>query len=234
MSAPTALRASLRELAERAGEELEGASAQEILQWAQSTLGDSWCVASSMADGVMAHLASQVRPGVDVVFLDTGYHFAETMGMADAMSVVLPITLRTILPLRTVAEQDAEHGKDLFARDPDACCAMRKVEPLERGLAPYAGWVSGLRRDEAVTRANTKVVEWDEKRQMVKINPIATWNQAAVDIYMQSNGILENPLLSDGYGSVGCFPCTARVAEGEDARAGRWAGTNKIECGLHG
>ncbi|MCW2603588.1 MAG: putative phosphoadenosine phosphosulfate reductase [Pseudonocardiales bacterium] len=233
MSAPTALRASLRELAERAGAELEGASAQDILQWAQATLGDSWCVASSMADGVMAHLASQVRPGVDVVFLDTGYHFAETMGMADAMSVVLPITLKTILPLRTVAEQDAEHGKDLFARNPDACCAMRKVEPLERGLAPYAGWVSGLRRDEAITRANTKVVEWDEKRQMVKLNPIATWNQAAVDIYMSSNGILENPLLSDGYGSVGCFPCTARVAEGEDARAGRWAGTNKIECGLH-
>lgn len=233
MSAPTALRASLRELAGRAGDELEDASAQEILQWAQGNLGDSWCVASSMADGVMAHLASQVRPGVDVVFLDTGYHFAETMGMADAMSVVLPITLKTILPLRTVAEQDAEQGKDLFARNPDACCALRKVEPLERGLAPYAGWVSGLRRDEAVTRANTKVVEWDEKRQMVKLNPIATWNQAAVDFYLSSNSILENPLLSDGYGSVGCFPCTARVAEGQDARAGRWAGTNKVECGLH-
>ena len=233
MSAPTAVRDSLRELAERAGEDLEGASAQEILRWTQDTLGDSWCVASSMADGVMAHLASQIRPGVDVVFLDTGYHFAETMGMADALPAMLPITLKTILPLRTVAEQDAAEGKDLFARDPDRCCALRKVEPLERGLAPYSGWVSGLRRDEAVTRANTRVVEWDAKRQMVKINPIAAWNQAAVDIYMQSNNILENPLLSDGYGSVGCWPCTARVAEGEDARSGRWAGTGKTECGLH-
>lgn len=233
MSAPTAQREQLRDLALRAGEELETATALEILQWGQDTLGDSWCVASSMADAVMAHLSSRIRPGVDVVFLDTGYHFPETMGMADAVRTVVPITLKTILPLRTVAEQDAEHGKDLFARDPDACCAMRKVEPLERGLAPYSGWVSGLRRDEAATRAATKVVEWDAKREMVKLNPIATWDQDMVDQYIADNGILVNPLLFDGYGSVGCAPCTRRLLPGEDVRAGRWAGTDKIECGIH-
>jgi phosphoadenosine phosphosulfate reductase len=234
VSAPTAQRESLQHLAEQAGDELEGKSAHEILQWAQDNLGDSWAVASSMADALVPHLASQVRPGVDVVFLDTGYHFAETMGMADAVNFMLPVTVKTILPLRTVAEQDAIEGKDLFARDPDRCCALRKVEPLERGLAPYSGWVSGLRRDEAVTRANVKVVEWDAKRQMVKLNPIASWTQDDVDAYMSANGILENPLLSDGYGSVGCSPCTRRLLEGEDARAGRWSGTGKIECGLHG
>jgi len=219
MSAPTAQREQLRDLALRAGDELETATALEILQWGQDTLGDSWCVASSMADAVMADLSSRIRPGVDVVFLDTGYHFPETMGMADAVRTVVPITLKTILPLRTVAQQDAEHGKDLFARDPDACCAMRKVEPLERGLSPYSGWVSGLRRDEAETRANTKVVEWDAKREMVKLNPIATWTQDMVDQYIADNGILVNPLLFDGYGSVGCAPCTPRLPPGEGARA---------------
>jgi phosphoadenosine phosphosulfate reductase len=205
----------------------------EIIQWAQDTLGDSWCVASSMADGVMAHLASRVRPGVDVVFLDTGYHFPETMGMADAVGAMMAVNVRTMLPLRTVAQQDAEHGKDLFARNPDMCCALRKVEPLERGLSTYSGWVSGLRRDEAATRAGVKVVEWDAKREMIKLNPIATWNQEQTDAYIQENGILVNPLLFDGFGSVGCAPCTRRLVEGEDARDGRWAGTSKIECGIH-
>jgi phosphoadenosine phosphosulfate reductase len=233
MSAPTAQREALRDLAVRAGEELETSSALEIIQWAQDTLGDSWCVASSMADGVMAHLASRVRAGVDVVFLDTGYHFPETMGMADAVGAMMPVTVRTMLPLRTVAQQDAEHGKDLFARNPDMCCALRKVEPLERGLSTYSGWVSGLRRDEAATRAGVKVVEWDAKREMIKLNPIATWNQEQTDDYIQTNGILVNPLLFDGFGSVGCAPCTRRLVEGEDARDGRWAGTGKIECGIH-
>ena len=233
MSAPAGQREALRDLAIRAGDELESATALQIIQWAQDTLGDSWCVASSMADGVMAHLSSAVRPGVDVVFLDTGYHFAETLGMADAVSAMMPITLRTMLPLRTVAEQDGDEGRELFARDPDRCCALRKVEPLERGLSSYSGWVSGLRRDEAATRVDAKVVEWDAKRDMVKLNPIATWDQDMVDSYISSQGILVNPLLFDGYGSVGCAPCTRRIAEGEDARAGRWAGTGKIECGIH-
>ena len=226
-------REELRSLAERAGDELVGASAIEVLAWADEQFGSGWCVTSSMADAVVPHLASRVRPGVDVLFLDTGYHFAETIGTRDAVAATLPVTVRTITPKRTVSEQDASFGPRLYERNPDQCCALRKVMPLRESLTSYAAWASGLRRDEIATRADTKVVEWDARRSMVKLNPIAAWTQADVDAYIAENGVLVNPLLSDGYGSVGCAPCTRRIAHGEDARAGRWAGTSKIECGLH-
>ena len=233
MSAPTLDRARLRSLADSAARDLDSASALQILEWARDEFGSSWCVASSMADAVVPHLASQALPGVDVVFLDTGYHFAETLGTRDAVAATLPVTIKTIRPRQTVAEQDAEFGPRLFARNPDLCCAMRKVAPLADALEPYTAWASGLRRDEAESRANAGVVEWDEKRSMIKINPIAAWTQTDVDRYVAENGILVNPLLFDGYGSVGCAPCTRRLLEGEDARAGRWSGTSKVECGLH-
>ncbi len=223
----------LRELALRAGEELDGASALDILAWADEQFGASWCVASSMADAVLPHLASRVRPGVDVLFLDTGYHFAETIGTRDAVAATLPVTIKTLTPRRTVAQQDESFGARLYERNPDQCCALRKVLPLREGLASYQAWASGLRRDEADTRADVRVVEWDDRRKMVKLNPIAAWTQDDVDAYIAENGVLVNPLLSDGYGSIGCAPCTRRVAAGEDARAGRWAGTAKTECGLH-
>jgi phosphoadenosine phosphosulfate reductase len=223
----------LEALATRAGNELDGAPALDILKWAVEQFGTSWCVASSMADAVLPHLASRALPGVDVVFLDTGYHFAETIGTRDAVATVLPVTVRTITPAQTVAEQDAQYGPRLFERDPDRCCALRKVAPLESALKPYRAWASGLRRDEALTRRAVRVVEWDAKRDMVKLNPIAAWTQDDVDSYISDNGVLVNPLLSDGYGSVGCAPCTRRLLEGEDARAGRWAGNDKIECGIH-
>ncbi|MGH8960295.1 MAG: phosphoadenylyl-sulfate reductase [Jatrophihabitantaceae bacterium] len=223
----------LQELAERAGSELEGASASEILGWADERLGAAWCVTSSMADTLLPHLASQVRPGVDVIFLDTGYHFAETIGTRDAAAAMLPITVKTATPRQTVAEQDASFGARLYERNPDQCCALRKVNPLREALKPYAAWASGLRRDEAVTRSSIRVVEWDARRQMIKLNPIAAWTQEDVDKYSADNGVLVNPLLFDGYGSVGCWPCTRRLVPGEDARAGRWAGTGKLECGLH-
>jgi phosphoadenosine phosphosulfate reductase len=226
--------ARLEKLAVRAGADLEGASALEILSWADEQFGSSWCVASSMADGLLPHLASRVRPGVDVVFLDTGYHFAETLGTRDALSATLPITVRTIAPRQSVAQQDASFGVRLYERNPDQCCALRKVNPLRAALAPYNAWASGLRRDEAVTRAGTRVVEWDARRRMVKLNPVAAWTQDDVDAYLAEHAVLVNPLLSDGYGSVGCAPCTRRIAAGDDARAGRWAGTGKTECGLHG
>ena len=225
--------ASLQSMAEAAGRDLEEASATEILQWAKAQFGTEWCVASSMADAVLPHLAATVMPGVDVVFLDTGYHFAETIGMRDAVAAVLPVTVKSILPRQTVAEQDAEFGAKLHDRNSDLCCAMRKVEPLERALSSYRAWASGLRRADSPARAGTKVVEWDAKRQLVKLNPIATWSDEQVEAYMAENSILVNPLLSDGYGSVGCAPCTRRLLEGEDVRAGRWAGTNKTECGIH-
>ncbi|MFJ2567147.1 phosphoadenylyl-sulfate reductase [Streptomyces sp. NPDC087568] len=226
--------AELKELAEQAGRDLEDASALEILQWAAGAFGHRFCVTSSMEDAVVAHLASRAMPGVDVVFLDTGYHFPETIGTRDAVEAVMDVHVITLTPERTVAEQDAEYGPRLHDRDPDLCCRLRKVRPLEEGLKGYTAWATGLRRDESPTRANTPVVGWDEKRRKVKVSPIARWTQDDVDAYVAEHGVLTNPLLMDGYGSVGCAPCTRRLLEGEDARAGRWAGSAKTECGLHG
>ncbi|MEL5955514.1 phosphoadenylyl-sulfate reductase [Streptomyces sp. CLV115] len=223
----------LETLAARAGRELEDASAAKILKWAADTFGGRFCVTSSMEDAVVAHLASRVFPGVDVVFLDTGYHFPETIGTRDAVEAVMDVRVRTLTPRQTVAEQDAEYGPRLHDRDPDLCCALRKVKPLQEGLTGYTAWATGLRRDESPTRADTPVVGWDAKRQKVKVSPIARWTQDDVDAYVAEHGVLTNPLLMDGYASVGCAPCTRRVLEGEDARAGRWAGRGKTECGLH-
>ncbi|MFJ8047173.1 phosphoadenylyl-sulfate reductase [Streptomyces luteogriseus] len=224
----------LKQLAEQAGRDLEDASALEILQWAAKTFGKRFCVTSSMEDAVVAHLASRAMPGVDVVFLDTGYHFEETIGTRDAVEAVMDVNLITLTPVQSVAEQDAEYGPKLHDRNPDLCCKLRKVQPLEQGLKDYRAWATGLRRDESPTRANTPVVGWDDKRQKVKISPIARWTQDDVDAYVTEHGVLTNPLLMDGYASVGCAPCTRRVLQGEDARAGRWAGRSKTECGLHG
>jgi phosphoadenosine phosphosulfate reductase len=222
-----------RRIAERAGDELDGASALEILRWADEEFGSGWCVASSMADSLLPHLAAQVRPGVDVIFLDTGYHFAETIGTRDAVAATLPVTIRTITPRQTVEQQDASFGARLYERNPDQCCALRKVNPLRAALKDYTAWASGLRRDEATGRREIGVVEWDARRAMVKINPIAAWTQQDVDSYIAENGVIVNTLLFDGYGSVGCAPCTRRIKPGEDARAGRWAGMSKTECGIH-
>lgn len=224
----------MRDLARQAAEELEDASAQDVIRWATDTFGDRICITSSMSDAVIVHLASAIRPGIDVVFLDTGYHFPETIGTRDAVEAVMDVNVITLTPRQTVAEQDAEYGPKLHDRDPDLCCKLRKVQPLEQGLRNYVAWATGLRRDESPTRANTPVVGWDEKRQKVKISPIARWTQDDVDAYVAEHGVLTNPLLTDGYASVGCAPCTRRVLEGEDARAGRWAGRAKTECGLHG
>ncbi|MFF3857515.1 phosphoadenylyl-sulfate reductase [Micromonospora sp. NPDC002575] len=225
---------ALRALAERAGRELEDASAPEILRWAADTFGERFCVTSSMEDAVVAHLASRVMPGVDVVFLDTGYHFEETIGTRDAVGAVMDVRVLTLTPRQSVAEQDAQYGPRLHERDPDLCCLLRKVRPLEEGLAGYLAWATGLRREESPTRAGTPVVGWDGRRQKVKVSPIARWTQDDVDAYVAEHGVLTNPLLADGYPSIGCAPCTRRVGAGEDARAGRWAGRAKTECGLHG
>ena len=182
---------------------------------------------------MLVHLASVDAPGVDVLFLDTGYHFPETIGTRDAVDAVYDVHVKTILPLLSVEQQARQHGEDLFARDPDACCAIRKVEPLERGLSPYDAWVTGMRREDAPTRKDIDVVGWDARRDKVKLNPLAAWTQDDVDAYAVANGVLMNPLRQIGYASIGCAPCTRPVAEGEDPRAGRWSGTGKTECGLH-
>ncbi|HEY1177147.1 MAG TPA: phosphoadenylyl-sulfate reductase [Phytomonospora sp.] len=224
---------ALEQLALDAGRDLEDATAEEILTWASKTFGNRWCVTSSMEDAVVAHLASRVQPGIDVVFLDTGYHFPETIGTRDAVAAVYPVNVITLTPRQSVAEQDAEYGPALHDRDPDLCCALRKVAPLGEGLAGYDGWATGLRREDSPERADTPVVAWDAKKGKVKISPIARWTQDQVDAYILEHGVLTNPLLMDGYASIGCAPCTRRVAPGEDARAGRWAGRAKTECGIH-
>jgi phosphoadenosine phosphosulfate reductase len=229
----TDLGTDLKALADEANEKLADASAREILAWARATFGDELVVTASMADGVLPYLASEAAPGVDVVFLDTGYHFVETIGTRDAVGATLEINLINITPEQTVAEQDATYGKDLYKTDPDKCCALRKVAPLNEALSGYTAWVTGVRREESPTRANTQVVEYDARRNMVKLNPIAPWTQDDLDGYIADNGVLVNPLQYDGYPSIGCEPCTKRVAPGEDPRSGRWAGRAKTECGLH-
>ncbi|MGH3977592.1 MAG: phosphoadenylyl-sulfate reductase [Pseudonocardiaceae bacterium] len=220
-------------MAQRAGHELEGASAAAILRWAVDTFGAGFAIASSMQDAVLVDLASKIAPGIDVLFLDTGYHFAETLGTRDAVAASYDVNLITLTPRRTVAEQDAELGPQLHDRDPDTCCGMRKVEPLNRALEGYSAWATGLRRAESITRAGTPVVSYDPKRDKVKVAPLANWSDSDVDAYVAEYGVLTNPLLAAGYRSIGCAPCTRAVAAGEDSRAGRWAGSTKTECGIN-
>jgi phosphoadenosine phosphosulfate reductase len=225
--------AELKAIVSHVGAELELAPAEDIIEWAAATFGARFCITSSMTDAVLSHLASKVAPGIDVVFLDTGYHFVETIGTRDAVAATLPVNMLTITPVQSVAEQDAEYGADLYRRDPDLCCALRKVAPLKESLSGYDAWATGLRRAETHNRVIAPVVGWDEKKQKVKVSPLARWSDEEVDTYIAENGILVNPLQYDGYPSIGCWPCTQRVAPGEDPRSGRWAGTSKTECGIN-
>lgn len=223
----------LERLSWQAGRELESAPAQEIVRWAVQTFGARFAVASSMQDAVLVHLVSQIAPGVDVLFLDTGYHFAETLGTRDAVGATYDVNLITLTPPQTVAEQDVSYGPRLHDRAPDQCCGFRKVAPLNRALARYDAWATGLRRVEAPTRAGTPVVSYDAKRRKVKIAPLAAWTDADVEHYIAEHNILVNPLRSAGYLSIGCAPCTRAVRAGENLRAGRWANSAKTECGIH-
>ncbi|TFB96215.1 phosphoadenylyl-sulfate reductase [Cryobacterium adonitolivorans] len=234
---PTTTRRSadeLRALAE-AGDALLGeASAHEVIAWVARNFGtDAAAVACSMADAVLPHAVSRQLPGVDVLFLDTGYHFAETHTTRDDVARLLPVRIVDVLPERTVAEQDAAHGAELFAKDPNLCCALRKVEPLHRVLGTYEVWFTGVRRDEAPTRANTPLIVWDERNGLVKVNPLAAWSFEDILDYAGLNAVPVNPLMARGYPSIGCAPCTKPVAEGDDPRSGRWASLAKTECGLH-
>ena len=225
--------AELSAVARNAAVELADASAEEILRWAAEEFGSGLAVTASMQDTVLVHLASKALPGIDVLFLETGYHFIETIGTADAVEAVYDVSLRRLLPLQTVQQQDAQYGKDLFARDPDLCCALRKVAPLNKALKDYEAWATGVRRVESPTRANTPVVTFDAKRGRIKIAPLAAWTDDDVDAYIAANNVLVNPLLSAEYPSIGCEPCTRRVQPGQDSRAGRWAGLAKTECGIN-
>ncbi len=202
------------------------------VQWAHQTF-DSLVLMSSMGDEALVHLASEAAPGLQVAFIDTGYHFAETLGTAHAYEIGRPLRLLTVTPVQTVAEQDAQYGPRLHERDPDLCCALRKVEPLERTLAGRDAWITGMRRIDAPTRTDIDIVGVDARRGMVKINPLALWTEEQTRAYARDAGVLLNPLREIGYTSIGCGPCTRPTAPGEDPRAGRWAGKAKTECGLH-
>jgi phosphoadenosine phosphosulfate reductase len=221
-----------RVLAREASRQLEDATAQEIMIWAFEEFGSGLVVTSSLADTVLIHLAEQAAPGIDVIFLDTGYHFIETIGTRDAVAAVHNINLINVTPDQTVSEQDATWGKDLFARDPDQCCGLRKTQPLDRALKDYTAWASGIRRADSPARARTPIVSWDSRRQLIKISPIAKWSDQDVADYIEQNSLLVNPLLDDGYTSIGCAPCTSLPVPGE-TRSGRWAGLAKTECGIH-
>jgi phosphoadenosine phosphosulfate reductase len=223
----------LEDIVESAAAALEGAPTLEVIRWAAATFGDRICLTSSMSDAALIHLVSKVKPGIDVLFVDTGYHFAETIGTRDAVEAVYPVNVINVTPSRTVEEQEAALGPRLFGRNPDLCCHLRKVEPLGRALEGYMAWFSGIRRDETASRRDRRVVEWDRRRGMVKVNPILDWSQEDMDNYIEDNGVLVNPLHYDGYPSIGCAPCTRPVAPGEDPRSGRWAGLGKTECGIH-
>jgi phosphoadenosine phosphosulfate reductase len=228
----TAYEKEQRALAIQANAKLENASALEILTWAYETYGPKLVLTSSLADTVMIHLAERVAPGIDVIFLDTGYHFVETIGTRDAVQAVYDVNLISLTPKQSVAEQDATWGKDLFARNPDQCCALRKVEPLNDALRNYSAWASGVRRVDSPARAKTPIVGYDAKRKLIKVAPIARWSDADVADYIEQNSLIVNPLLEDGYPSIGCEPCT-QPADPSDPRAGRWAGLGKTECGIH-
>jgi phosphoadenosine phosphosulfate reductase len=230
---PTRPSLDLEDIADSAAVALENASALEIIRWASATFGDRICLTSSMSDAALIHLVSKVKPGIDVLFVDTGYHFAETIGTRDAVQAVYPVNVINVEPSRTVEEQEAALGPRLHGRNPDLCCHLRKVEPLSRALEGYMAWFTGIRRDETANRKNMKVVSWDRKRGMIKVNPILNWTDEDMDNYMSDNGVLVNPLHYDNYPSIGCEPCTSPVAPGEDPRSGRWAGMGKVECGIH-
>lgn len=223
----------LRTIAEAAASYFTDADTDTLLRWVATEFGYRTAVACSMADAVLPHVVSRQLPWVDTLFLQTGYHFAETNGTRDVVESSLEVTIIDVLPRASVAEQDAEHGPRLYERDPALCCQLRKVEPLHAILADYEVWITGVRRDESPLRATTPLVTWDEKNQLVKVNPLAAWSWDELLAWSAEHSLPTNPLLNDGYPSIGCAPCTRRVEPGDDPRAGRWAGSSKTECGLH-
>jgi phosphoadenosine phosphosulfate reductase len=202
----------------------ETASAGRIIAWAVETFGYHLALSASMTDAVLIDLATKVDPGIEVIFIDTGYHFPETLDTADRVRKHYGLNIR----MMTVAPQSEE----LWKIDPENCCSAIKVGQLDRALASKDAWMSGLRRAEAATRATAPIVARD-LRGLVKINPLANWSDLDVSGYIADHDIIVNPLTLQGYPSIGCMPCTQPVTDGQDPRSGRWAGRDKTECGLH-
>jgi phosphoadenosine phosphosulfate reductase len=206
--------------------ELEHKPASAAIRWAWERFGTGIVLAASFQDCVIIDVASKVAPDIEVVFLDTQYHFAETLWYVERIKERYDLNLTVMRPL--VAPDD------LWQTDPDDCCAMRKVEPLARALAGKNGWMTGLRRAESPTRVATPIAHLDIGRGIVKVNPLAPWTDGDIAAYKRDHDLPEHPLAAQGYPSIGCWPCTRPVKPGDDPRSGRWTGRGKMECGLHG
>jgi phosphoadenosine phosphosulfate reductase len=218
-----------------ANQELEGKPADEILRWAVQTFHPRLTMATAFgAEGCcLLHLLAEIEPEVRVFNLDTGYQFAETLELRERIKERYGIEVEMIRPELSVAEYEAEHGGPLYRIRPDQCCHDRKLIPLRKAVVGYDAWVSAIRGDQTAHRAAASVVQWDAKFGLVKINPLLGWTRKTVWDFVLKHDVPYNPLHDQGYPSIGCWPCTRPVGEGEDERAGRWAGTGKKECGLH-
>ncbi len=221
-----------QQLVDTYAEQLYNASAQEILEWAHEHVEGKLVVTLSMENTVLAELASRYLPHSDFLFLDTGYHFPETLETADKVEARYEQKLVRAKPKLTTGEQDLRYGLNLYSTDPTACCRMRKVEPLAEYMEPYTGWITGLRRDDSPLRANTPALDID-KNGRLKISPIVSWTLEDTNRFIEDHDLIVHPLTLQGYPSIGCAPCTAKVEAGADPRSGRWANFNKTECGLH-
>ena len=214
--------------------ELEALAAEDVLSWADESFGDRLCLTCSWQkqSSVLVHMASELGLGVDVIELDTHLFFKETYETRERLVRRYGLTL--IRPeIVTIAEQHRDEGPNLWEREPDRCCHIRKVEPLVRALEPYDAWVSGIRRDQSPSRAGIRKVEHSERYGVWKIQPLADWSEDDVWSYIKDNDIPYNPLHDAGYRSIGCIPCTRPTRPDEEERAGRWAGSDKLECGIH-
>ena len=216
----------LKELAEVSAR-FESAHPGEIIAWAAERFGDGLIFTSSFEDAVLVHLVASHAPKTEIVLLDTQYLFAETHWFAEELRSSLGFKLTVVQPLPEVVPDNQ------WQVNIEQCCGRRKVEPLSRSLAGRAAWITGIRRVDGPSRADAPIMSWDVQRDLVKINPLATWSDEQVDGYVVANDLPKNPLTDRGYPSIGCWPCTNPVAAGEDRRAGRWSGSDKTECGLH-
>lgn len=220
---------------EQADAALVGKPPLAVLRWAVDRFAPRLSLATAFnpEDNLLLDVVARHRLPVDVFTLDTGLLFPETIALWRQLEARYGVTIRAVRPAQTVAEQAAALGEQLWARDPDACCARRKVAPLRAALADTDAWITGIRREQSPTRATAPVVGHDPVTGLVKLNPLATWTQADVDGYVHERRVPVNALHARGYASIGCWPCTKSVAPGADPRSGRWAGTAKTECGLH-